>query len=44
MVVRDHNKVVTVLAILGKVKCAIYNNTTQGTGIETTKSQQAWLY
>jgi hypothetical protein len=41
MVVRDHNKVPTGLAILGKVKYAIYNNTTQGTGIRDNEVPEA---
>jgi hypothetical protein len=41
MVVRDHNKVPTGLAILGKVKCAIYNNTTQETGIRDNEVPDA---
>jgi hypothetical protein len=49
MVVRDHNKFLTGLAILGitkteiqvKAKCAIYNNTTQGTGIRENEVPDA---
>jgi hypothetical protein len=41
MVVRGHNKVPTGLAILGKVKYAMYNNTTQGTGIRDNEVPDA---
>jgi hypothetical protein len=41
MVVRDHSEVPTGLAILGKVKCSIYNNTIQGTGIRDNEVPDA---